>query len=277
MPTVSEFMDHDVVKIYPDELIIEAASKILRRGKRRGVVTIDDVPQGMVTLRDVARAILLGVEGGPKGIIEELSKRVSAWINPRLIVIEDSAPIHHALELMAMWDVGGLPVVDEAGVLVGLLDESSALKVCLEEHMPYRVWEFMSTSLWTARPGDSILDALRTMVLAGVRHLPVVQEGGRCAGIISLTDIVRDIVKAAEEGFEIGKNPLEKKVEEVMTYDLVTTKPGAMLADAAKKMIERGVSSALVLDDSDALVAIVTVRAVVRAVVMWRRSQWKRS
>jgi len=70
---------------------------------------------------------------------------------------------------------------------------------------------------------------------------------------------------------EVGRSP-GKRVEDLMSRDVVTVPASAMLDRAAQMMVERKVGSAVILD-AGRLVGIVTerdvLRAVARALVPW--------
>jgi CBS domain-containing protein len=51
------------------------------------------------------------------------------------------------------------------------------------------VKDVISKALYTCAPGDDVRAALETMKARKVRRLPVVEQGGRLAGIVSIHDI----------------------------------------------------------------------------------------
>jgi CBS-domain-containing membrane protein len=67
------------------------------------------------------------------------------------------------------------------------------------------VHETMTSDVRTCRAGDDVKDAEREMRAARVRRLPVVDEGGRLKGILSLSDIAREAVRErGEAGPEVS-------------------------------------------------------------------------
>jgi predicted transcriptional regulator len=64
-----------------------------------------------------------------------------------------------------------------------------------------RAEEIMSTDLYTAKPNDRVVDALRKMGDKQVRRIPVINDGGRLLGMISMADIARE----TEEDRELGQ------------------------------------------------------------------------
>ena len=53
---------------------------------------------------------------------------------------------------------------------------------------------FMTENPITVNPGTPIMDALKTMREANIRHLPVVDKEGKPVGILSIRDVVEAIM-----------------------------------------------------------------------------------
>ena len=64
------------------------------------------------------------------------------------------------------------------------------------EHLT--VGEIMTTDMVTVEPTDSVLTAASRMRDAGVRHLPVLDEG-RIAGMVSIRDALDVLVQAYDD------------------------------------------------------------------------------
>ncbi|MBI2159681.1 MAG: CBS domain-containing protein [Candidatus Rokubacteria bacterium] len=140
--------------------------------------------------------------------------------------------------------------------------------------MVKRVREVMSKDPITIDPEAPIATAIAVMRDKGVRHLPVVDDAGRLLGVISDRDL-RDAVFApafAEHLSLVARRRLRGlsatleglRVKDVMTWDAVTTKPEAALAQAAAVMFE-GRFGSLPVVEKDELVGIITERDVLRA------------
>jgi len=94
----------------------------------------------------------------------------------------------------SMWegDCGILPVVDEAGKVLGVLTDRD---ICMSVSTKYRpaveiaVREAFSGNVVTCGPQDEVRDALTIMRQAGIRRLPVVNRQGTLEGILSLNDV----------------------------------------------------------------------------------------
>lgn len=140
--------------------------------------------------------------------------------------------------------------------------------------MAKRVREVMSRDPITIDPEAPIATAIAVMRDKSVRHLPVVDDAGRLLGMISDRDL-RDAVFApafAEHLSLVARRRLRGlsatleglRIKDVMTWDAVTTKPEASLAQAAAVMFE-GRFGSLPVVEKDELVGIITERDVLRA------------
>jgi CBS domain-containing protein len=112
-------------------------------------------------------------------------------MTPDVIVIEADTPLAEAARKMKLLDVGPLPVV-ESDRLVGMVtDRDITVRATAEGLDPEKVQirEVMTPEVVACRDTDDIADAARTMQLAQLRRLVVVDEQGRLVGIVSLGDI----------------------------------------------------------------------------------------
>ena len=98
-----------------------------------------------------------------------------------------------AAVLMLDADCGILPVVDEAGKLVGVVTDRDMYIALATRNMlasQLTVGEVARGKVFTCGPDDDVQSALATMKQHHVRRLPVEGFGGTVAGIISMNDIL---------------------------------------------------------------------------------------
>lgn len=110
--------------------------------------------------------------------------------------------------LMRDEDLGVLPIVDDALKLVGVVtDRDIVVRAAADgrDLRQTRVGEIMTGELHTARADDFVFQAIRLMGDKQIRRVPVVNETGELAGILSLADIAlemedeREIAEALED------------------------------------------------------------------------------
>ncbi len=107
---------------------------------------------------------------------------------------EDS--LNEAAAILWERDCGAVPVVARAsqGRVVAMITDRD---ICMAAYTTGRpltalhVYDAMSRSLHTCEPGDTVADAEAVMREHQVRRLPVVDDAGNLAGILSLADLAR--------------------------------------------------------------------------------------
>jgi CBS domain-containing membrane protein len=87
------------------------------------------------------------------------------------------------------------------------------------------------------------------MRLGRIRHLPVLEEDGSLAGIVSQRDLFHSaLLRALGYGTHARDRALEDSlVKEAMKTEVVTTTPEIPLRDAASVMLERKIGCLVVL------------------------------
>jgi CBS domain-containing membrane protein len=119
------------------------------------------------------------------------------------------------------------------------------------------VRDLMSPEPVTLGRNDKLGTAEDVMRLGRIRHLPVVDDDGRLAGLVSQRDLFHSgLIKALGYGSHAQQRALATiAVKEAMNTDVVTTTPEAPLADAARMMLDRKIGC-LVVVENDRIVGI---------------------
>ncbi len=102
----------------------------------------------------------------------------------------------HALQLMAKQGIGALLVM-EGGRIAGIFTERDyARKVALQGRTSgdTSVRDVMTSAVRFVRPSQSTEHCMAVMTENRLRHLPVVDEAGELAGIVSIGDLVKQIM-----------------------------------------------------------------------------------
>ena len=123
----------------------------------------------------------------------------------------------------------------------------------------------------------SLKGAAHRLLQAGVHGAPVVDDRGRCVGMLSFTDLVRCLdadarpLPVEEEMYSpwqltaLDQLPADE-VRQHMTRELVTVSPHTTLGEVARQMLRGRVHRLLVLDDAGRPVGVLGTTDVLAAV-----------
>jgi CBS domain-containing protein len=103
--------------------------------------------------------------------------------------------VQDAAKQMAECKIGALLVM-EKGTLAGIITERDVVKTMANDKdcKGVRITEVMTRNLLISKPGDDLDYVMAVMIQNGIRHLPIVEEGG-LVGMLSMRDVVRVLVK----------------------------------------------------------------------------------
>lgn len=143
--------------------------------------------------------------------------KVEEIMTKDVITVSPKTPIHEAAELMIDHGVSGLPVVDDAGSVVGIVSEGDLiLREKPRERAPWwrlffgdaerlareyqkahgmTVGEVMTRSLIAVSPDFPIESAALILDQHRIRRVPVVADG-QLLGILSRGDLIKALAKA---------------------------------------------------------------------------------
>lgn len=118
---------------------------------------------------------------------------VHEFMTEKVITLKSSMTISEAIDLLLKNRISGAPVVDEEGILVGVLSEKDCLRLFASgayNQVPgAHVDHYMSKDLLTVGPNDGLFTVAGIFLKNTFRRLPVV-EGGKLIGLVSRRDIL---------------------------------------------------------------------------------------
>jgi acetoin utilization protein AcuB len=129
--------------------------------------------------------------------------KVCEHMSQPAISVSPTTPVAEASKLLHERRIRRLPVIDNHGVLVGIVSERDLLRVMPSPATTLSVWEIpellerllikdvMTRDVITVTTETPIQDAAQLMVDNKVGGLPVEDEAGRVVGMITETDIFR--------------------------------------------------------------------------------------
>jgi len=194
---------------FDDVLLVPAESRVLpndvstrTRLTRSIELAIPVVSAAMDTVTEARLAIALAREGGIGIVHRNLSiddqvsevdkvKRSEAGMIVEPVTLPPHALVRDALELMAHYKVSGVPITDEAGVLVGILTNRD-LRFEVDVEQPVSAL-MTARNLVTAPVGTTLQEAEAILHRNKIEKLPVVDADGRLRGLITVKDIQKKI------------------------------------------------------------------------------------
>jgi CBS domain-containing protein len=123
---ISNHMSRDLLVIDPEERVAEAARRMVGRGVGAVLVMDGDKLEGILTERDVLKAVATGLAE---------DARVREWMTRHPETIEVSEATSQAAALMIHGGFRHLPVVD-GGKVAGIVSIRDLMRVTLEDSAP---------------------------------------------------------------------------------------------------------------------------------------------
>ena len=113
--------------------------------------------------------------------------KVNEIMTSAVISVPEDATVEDAARLLAHQRISGLPVVNAAGSLVGLVTEYDLIA-----KTGVTVADLMSRSVISVSPDTDVEEVSHLLTNRRIRRVPVL-EGDRLVGIVSRSDLVKQI------------------------------------------------------------------------------------
>ena len=192
---------------FDDVLLIPAYSEVLPRDvklttrfSRNITLNVPLVSAAMDTVTEAQLAIAIAREGGIGVIhknmpIAEQARQVHAVKRAENGMIYDpvtilrGSSVKDALDMMEEYHIGGIPVVDENGMLVGIVTNRD---LRFESNLGRPIDEVMtSKDIITTDQSTNLEEASRILQRHKIEKLPVVDSKGKLVGLVTYKDITK--------------------------------------------------------------------------------------
>lgn len=192
---------------FDDVLLIPAYSEVLpkevqlqTRFSRHIALNVPFVTAAMDTVTESSMAIAIAREGGIGVIHKNMSieeqarqvaivKRAENGMIYDPVTIRRGSTVRDALAMMHDYHIGGIPVVDEKGHLVGIVTNRD---LRFERRLDKTIDEVMtSENLVTTHQQTNLADAAQILQENKIEKLPVVDGDNRLVGLITYKDITK--------------------------------------------------------------------------------------
>ena len=192
---------------YDDVLLVPAYSEVLPRDvniqskfTKHISVNVPIVSAAMDTVTESKMAIAMAQEGGIGVLHKNMTieqqaakvrkvKRAESGMIIDPVTLPLTAIVLDAKQSMAEHQIGGIPIVDDAGILKGIVTNRD---LRFEKNNKRPITEVMTTkNLVTAKKGTSLLDAEEILQASKIEKLPVVDDNYKLIGLITFRDITK--------------------------------------------------------------------------------------
>jgi acetoin utilization protein AcuB len=144
---------------------------------------------------------------------------IENWMTKDVITGTPDMSMRKASKIMKEKGIGRLPVVDDKGVLLGLVSDrdikeaSPSKATTLDMHELYyllseiKLKDIMTKKVVTIHTGETIERAAQLMLEHNIGGMPVVDEGNKVVGMVTDSDIFKVLVRITgvmEGGVQIG-------------------------------------------------------------------------
>lgn len=264
----------DVISAPPTQTIIAAVGQMTKHGFRRLPVTDPGTRKlrGIITSGDIINfmgggdkhQLVKGRHGG--NLIAAVNESIRTIMTQQPETLTAGARISDAVSVILKKKIGGLPIINDGGVLAGIVTERDVLRILAAERSPLNVEDVMSSALRVTAPDCPIATVTRDMTKYRFRRLPVVSDDV-LYGIVTATDIMRylgsrEVFTRLETG-NIGE-VTGLPVRTLVAGELHTTTPDKKINEAAQEMLRKNIGALPVIEDSR-LIGLVTEFDMVRA------------
>src|SRR5256884_3388717 len=191
----------DGVLLVPRHSSVHARNVAVRSRFTRGIpLNLPLVSAAMDTVTESEMAMAMAREGGIGVIHKNMPidrqaaevdrvKRSESGMILHPITLGPDRPLREAVRLMERFRISGVPVVDDAGRLVGIITNRD-LQFERELDRPIRA-AMTKERLVTAPVGTTLDEAERILAKHRIEKLPVVDEQGILRGLITIKDIFK--------------------------------------------------------------------------------------
>ncbi|WP_298488910.1 IMP dehydrogenase [uncultured Rothia sp.] len=197
-------LTYDDVLLLPGNTdVIPSDADTSTRLSKRITLNTPIISAAMDTVTDSAMAIAMARLGGMGVIHRNLSiedqaahvdrvKRSESGMIINPVTIGADATIAEYDEVCGYYKVSGLPVVSEEGVLEGIITNRDIRYISRSDYEGIRVRDIMTPMpLVTAHPSVTKDEAFALLSSNKIERLPLVDDAGKLAGLITLKDFVK--------------------------------------------------------------------------------------
>jgi CBS domain-containing protein len=117
-----------------------------------------------------------------------------------VITVRPTVSVAEVLGLLKEYNLGAVVISTDGRDVAGIVTERDVVRRLTEgtDFLDGPVSDVMTSEVLTCQAKDSVQSLMATMTERRIRHLPVVDDRGRLAGIVSIGDVVKSHITQLE-------------------------------------------------------------------------------
>lgn len=256
------------VSVTQNESVLNAARLMQKRNFRHlPVITESSKIVGVISAQDIIDSLNLVLQSrdSPRQIRESLEIPVEKIMSLYPVVIEPGDGLSQVVKKMAFQNLGALPVVNEQGVVQGIITLRDIVGIMGTSSIPMNVSvsEVMNTGIVTIKLDSNLSEAIELMSERRVRRLPIIGSDKEILGVLTNKDILRRLVEVTTKENSASAS-FDLPISNFMTREVIRVSRDDDVRVAASRMMIFGVGGLGVEDLPHGDVALVTERDLVR-------------
>jgi len=196
--TVGDLMTQDVVTCDEETSIVNICACLAAHSFRHVPVVRARKLVGIISRSDLIRACKDRFRPddtyaeSPADVDGPVARDVMTY---GLLTVGSETPIYQAMDILARWDITGLPVVDDYLSLIGIVSEKDMLRaLCNPDVGPACVGALMTKEVVSFQEGTPLLDICDCLARSDFRRVPILNQG-KLTGIVSRRDLIVYLLK----------------------------------------------------------------------------------
>jgi len=165
------------------------------------------------------------------------------------VCVDEDTPFKEIVDVLEAHGVNALPVVDSGNRVVGVVTSADLVpkiefagddgrshlfeghhhREAREKASATAAAELMTSPAITVRPDTSIVAAAKLMESAGLKHVPVVDDLGRLAGMVTRADLLKVFLRADED--------IRREIVDEVLADIVGVEPSQVRVEVADGVV----------------------------------------
>ena len=246
---VRDVMSNNVATVSPNQNVADAALKMAHGGISCVIVTEKDAVEGILTETDLRRVVALQGDCIYQAKVADVMSGSVEMVSADLCVLD-------ATKIMQDKHVRRLPVL-HGKQLVGIVTQTDLTRALTSFGHWKDVKDIMSGNVCEIQTGASVVAAARLMNDREISSI-VVMKDDSAVGVLTQKDILQKVIA-------IKKNPKGIKVEEVMSFPVISVAESNSVFSASKTMEDMNIRR-LVVMEGKTVCGIVTQTDVCKAI-----------